>query len=452
MMRILIVDDDQILLKNLKLLLETQNYHVDVVSNPVVVPDLIRKHNYNCILLDVKMPGMGGMQLFEYIRKEFSHLPVIMISGESTIGIAVEALKKGAYDFIEKPIDPERLLVSVQNAIEKQVLLEEKENIFRELEEEYRMVGVSNAMKKVFYEIEKAAEVDAKVLITGESGVGKELVAWAIHHRSRRKAKPYIKINCASVPSELLESEFFGYRKGAFTGATKDYKGKFLAANGGTLFLDEIGDMDLRLQAKLLRVLETNEIEVVGEVFPQKIDVRVIAATNKDLNTLIREGKFRQDLYHRLNLLHIYIPPLRDRQEDILPLVYYFLEKFNQDYNKQVMHIHPLGEKLLLNHPWPGNVRELRNVVERIVVFAEDNEITPDMVLKHLSGEWNEYHPVFDMGQFKNIVDLQTAHQIFEKNYLSYVMQKVGGKKTEAARLLKIDRTNLYKKLKRHNL
>ncbi len=452
MCRVLIIDDDQVLLKNLKLLLETQQYQVDVISNPVMAPELLQRHSYNCILLDVKMPGMDGLKLFQKIKNEFGHIPVIMISGESTIGIAVEALKKGAYDFIEKPIDPERLLVAVQNAIEKQNLLEERENIFRELEREYRMIGVSNAMKKVYYEIEKAAAVDAKVLITGESGVGKELVAWAIHHKSRRKSKPYVKVNCAAVPSELLESEFFGHRKGAFTGAVSDQKGKFMAANGGTLFLDEIGDMDMRLQAKLLRVLETNEIEIVGEVFPRKIDVRIIAATNKDLSQLVERGSFREDLYHRLNLLHIYIPPLRERTEDILPLIYYFLEKFNQEYNKQVIQIHPLAEKLFLEHPWPGNVRELRNVVERIVVFAEGKEITPDMALKYLTGDISGHHPVFNMDEFNDIIDLHLAHQIFEKNYLKYVLQKLGGKKTEAARRLNIDRTNLYKKLKKHNL
>jgi len=244
-------------------------------------------------------------------------------------------------------------------------------------------------------------------------------VAWAIHHKSRRKSKPYIKVNCAAVPSELLESEFFGHRKGAFTGAVSDQKGKFMAANGG---------------------------------FPRKIDVRIIAATNKDLSQLVESGSFREDLYHRLNLLHIYIPPLRERTEDILPLIYYFLEKFNQEYNKQVIKIHPLAEKVFLDHPWPGNVRELRNVVERIVVFAEEKEITPDIALKYLTGDISGHHPVFNMDEFNDIIDLHLAHQIFEKNYLKYVLQKLGGKKTEAARRLNIDRTNLYKKLKKHNL
>ncbi len=450
---ILIVDDDLIVLKNLQRLLATRSYEVDTVANPTLVMDLLAQKRYDCILLDVRMPGgLDGLQLFELIKQEYGAIPVIMISGQSTIGIAVEALKRGAYDFIEKPVDPERLLVSVQNAIEKQILLEEKENLFRELEETYRMIGRSPAMKKVFYEIDKAAEVDAKVLITGESGVGKELVAWAIHHRSKRKAGPYIKINCAAVPPNLLESEFFGYKKGAFTGADKDHKGKFVAAHGGTLFMDEIGDMDLQLQAKLLRVLETNEIEILGEPFPKRVDVRIIAATNQDLKQLIKAGRFREELYHRLNLLRIHIPPLRERPEDILPLVYYFLEKYNQTYNKQVRKIHPMAEKMLLSHPWPGSVRELKNVVERIVVFAEGDEVTAELVMKYVNSEPLVNHPLFDTEPFFDIIDLKVAHQIFEKNYLRYVLEKVQGNKSEAARRLNIDRTNLYKKLKRHNL
>ncbi len=451
--KVLIVDDDLIILKNLQRLLATRNYEVDTIANPTLVMELLDQKRYDCILLDVRMPGgIDGLQLFELIKNKFGPLPVIMISGQSTIGVAVEALKKGAYDFIEKPVDPERLLVAVQNAIEKQVLLAEKENLFRELEESYRLIGRSTAMKKIFYEIDKAAEVDAKVLITGESGVGKELVAWAIHHRSKRRAGPYVKINCAAVPPNLLEAEFFGYKKGAFTGADKDHPGKFLAAHGGTLFMDEIGDMDLQLQAKLLRVLETNEIEMIGETFPKRVDIRVIAATNQDLRQLIKDGRFREELYHRLNLLRIHIPPLRERPEDILPLVYYFLDKFNQSHNKQVRKVHPMAEKMLLNYPWPGNVRELKNVVERMVVFAEGNEITADMVMKYVNSEPVVEHPLFNTEPFFDIIDLKVAHQIFEKNYLRYVLKKVKGNKSEAARRLNIDRTNLYKKLKRHHL
>ncbi len=451
--KVLIVDDDLIILKNLQRLLATRNYEVDTIANPTLVMELLDQKRYDCILLDVRMPGgIDGLQLFELIKNKFGPLPVIMISGQSTIGVAVEALKKGAYDFIEKPVDPERLLVAVQNAIEKQVLLAEKENLFRELEESYRLIGRSAAMKKIFYEIDKAAEVDAKVLITGESGVGKELVAWAIHHRSKRRAGPYVKVNCAAVPPNLLEAEFFGYKKGAFTGADKDHPGKFLAAHGGTLFMDEIGDMDLQLQAKLLRVLETNEIEMIGETFPKRVDIRVIAATNQDLRQLIKDGRFREELYHRLNLLRIHIPPLRERPEDILPLVYYFLDKFNQSHNKQVRKVHPMAEKMLLNYPWPGNVRELKNVVERMVVFAEGNEITADMVMKYVNSEPVVEHPLFNTEPFFDIIDLKVAHQIFEKNYLRYVLKKVKGNKSEAARRLNIDRTNLYKKLKRHHL
>ncbi len=448
--RILVIDDDEILLRNLKRLLETQQYIVDTVSNPQLVLPLLSKKAYSCLLLDVRMPAVSGMELLKRLKRDYGKIPVIMISGRSTIGTAVEALKMGAYDFIEKPINPDRLLVSIQNAIEKRVLMEEKEVIFRELQENYRMVGTSKALKKVILDIEKAAEVDAKVLITGESGVGKELVAWAVHHRSQRKAKPYVKVNCAAIPAELLEAELFGHRKGAFTGAVEDRKGKFIAAHGGTLFLDEIGDMDLRLQGKLLRVLEENEVEILGESLPRKVDVRIIAATNKDLERMVEEQKFRLDLYHRLDVLRIHIPPLRERKEDVLPLVYFFLEKFSQTYNRKVMRLHPLSEDVLLNYDWPGNVRELRNVIERLVVFSEGEVVPPEMVWAQLRSA-TEVHPLYTLKGF-DLVNIQTARQIFEKNYLKLVLDKVGWKKGEAARILGIDRSNLYKKLRKHGL
>ena len=455
--RILIIDDDKILLQNLKRMLETQNYLVETINVSKSVIEKLNTTTFECILLDVKMPGINGLDLLGHFNTKQIHTPVIMISGQSNIDTAVQAIKLGAFDFVEKPIDPDRLLVSIKNAIEKQHLLKEKlslfeenTNIVNELEEKYRIVGKSRAIQKIFSMIEKASEVDAKVLITGDNGTGKELVAWAIHHNSMRKTKPYIKVNCASIPSELLESELFGHRKGSFTGAVSDQKGKFEIADGGTLFLDEIGELDIRMQAKLLRVLEENEIEVIGKAVPQKIDVRVIAATNKNLEQLISQGKFREDLYHRLDLIRIHLPPLQKRKDDILPLANYFLSRLNFEYNKRISKIHGQAEQLLLNHPWPGNVRELKNVIEKVVIFSDKNEIHPEDVLQAFGADIND-NPLFNINN-NQVLDIQTANQLFEKQYLAYVLKKMKNKRGAAAKALGIDRSNLYKKLKKHGL
>ncbi len=448
--RILIVDDDYVFLKSLKRFFYVYGYSVTTLANPNTVIDVLSQNGYHCVILDVHFPGVNGLEVFKWIKARYPALPVILISGHSSIDTAVEALKIGAYDFLEKPFDPNRLLISVNNAVEKHMLWEEKENILNELKDNYQLVGQSSAIKRIIQEIKMAAQVDAKVLITGESGVGKELVAWAIHHQSSRQGKPYIKINCAAIPSELLEAELFGYRKGAFTGAVTDSKGKLVAAKGGTIFFDEIGDMELRLQAKLLRVLEEKEVEAIGDTKSTKIDVRIIAATNKNLEKLVKEKKFRLDLFHRLNVINIYIPPLRERREDIIPLAYHFINKFNEAYNKRIVRITPLGEEILINHSWPGNVRELRNLLERIVIFNDKEEITADDIL-HEMDNVPYYHKAF-VDRSQGIVDIHTAHQIFEKKYLILVLDSVNGNIKRAADLLGIDRSNLYKKLKKHGL
>ncbi|MCB0284719.1 MAG: sigma-54-dependent Fis family transcriptional regulator, partial [Calditrichaeota bacterium] len=351
---ILVIDDDKILLQNIKRLLDTQHYQTETINVSSLALERIEEKSFSCILLDVRMPGLNGLDLLNYFNKKCIQTPVIMVSGQSNIETAVQAIKLGAFDFIEKPIDPDRLLVSIKNATEKNSLVQDNRslseaniNFNKELEEKYRMVGKSRAMQDVFEMIKKTAEVDAKVLITGESGTGKELVAWAIHHNGARKTKPYIKVNCASIPNELLESELFGHKKGSFTGAVSDQKGKFQAAEGGTLFLDEIGEMDFKMQAKLLRVLQGSEIEVIGETTPRKIDVRIIAATNQNLEQLIKEGRFREDLFHRLNLIRIHLLPLNKRKDDILPLANFFLNKLSSDYNKRIEHLTAPAEQLL---------------------------------------------------------------------------------------------------------
>ncbi|MFZ0392120.1 MAG: sigma-54 dependent transcriptional regulator, partial [Calditrichia bacterium] len=446
--RLLVIDDDESLLKSIHKILTLYQYKVETLSNPAAVEDRLLMSDYNCILMDVKMPGINGLELLDRILKSFPTVPVIMISGQSNIETAVEALKKGAYDFIEKPIDADRMLLSIRNALQKQDLQLSKDNIYQELIENHEIVSQSPAMRQVFNQIHKLAATHVKVLITGESGTGKELVAWALHHYSNRNGNPYIKLNCAAVPSELLESELFGHRKGSFTGATENREGKFAAANNGTLFLDEIGDMDFALQAKLLRVLEEGEIEVIGENTPRKVDVRIIAATNKNIKKMVQEGLFRQDLYHRLRVAQIDLPPLRKRREDILPLAYHFLKKFCNEYNKQVVSFSRRAEATLLNQHWAGNVRELRNIVEKAVIFSEESEIKVDEILRGLESKKSTYNDN-ENGDEDELLTLKQAESNFEKNYIVDMLNLNEWKIAKTAEALGIDRTNLFKKMKK---
>ncbi|MCK6622213.1 MAG: sigma-54-dependent Fis family transcriptional regulator [Calditrichaceae bacterium] len=449
--RILVIDDDENLLKSIKKILKLENYAVDTLVNALQADQQLEIQEYHCLILDVKMPAINGMEVLKKVLQKYPHLPVIMISGQSDIETAVQAIKDGAYDFIEKPINPERLFITVKNAIQKFNLQEMSDSIFNELQDQFRMISQSPAMKKVCQQIAEVAGTPAKVLILGESGTGKELAAWAIHYNSLRKGKPYIKVNCAAIPAELLESELFGHRKGSFTGAISDRKGKFLEADGGTLFLDEIGDMSIPLQAKVLRAFEEDEVEVIGENIPRKVDVRIVAATNQNLQQLIAEGKFREDLYYRLNVIKIIIPPLRERREDILPLTYHFLREFRNSYNKKTLCLKSAAESLLVNFDWPGNVRQLRNVIEKMVIFSHDKEISYKAALDAL--EVGQSWDRAGNGEKDSCPQtLKDALQHFERNYILTVLQKHQGKLTDTARSLGIDRSNLFKKMRTHGL
>lgn len=439
--KILAIDDDRVFLNSLQKMLAFKEYNVDVLSNSNKVVDQIVAKDYDLVLMDVKMPGKSGIELFSAINSHKPTLPVIMISGQSNIQIAVDLIKKGAFDFIEKPLEYEKLFISINNALTRKSLIQEKTVLFEELEENFRMVGVSPQLTKIVNTIKTIAETKAKVLITGESGTGKELIAWAVHHNSKRSGKPYIKLNCASIPEELLESELFGHKKGSFTGAYNNYKGKFIAADGGTLFLDEIGDMSINLQSKLLRVLEDEEVQAVGESASVKIDVRIVAATNKNLEVEILNGKFREDLYHRLNVVKIEVPPLRERKEDILPISYLFLKKYTDIYNKKISSFSPKTEAYLNNNPWRGNVRELRNFIEKCVLFAKRNEIGFDVVSEIISTK-------FDAKEEVNNENLRIAKNKFEREHIISVLNKHNWKVLETATALGIDRAHLFKKMK----
>lgn len=439
--KILAIDDDKNFLASMKKMLELREYSVDTISNSNTVIEAIKKADYDVILMDVKMPGFSGIELFSAINEISPETPVIMISGQSNIQIAVDLIKKGAFDFIEKPLEIEKLYISLNNALSRRTLVQEKNILFEELEENFKMVGVSPQLNKIIETIQTIAETKAKALIIGESGTGKELVAWAIHHNSKRSGKPYIKLNCASIPADLLESELFGHKKGSFTGAYSDYKGKFLAADGGTLFLDEIGDMSLHLQSKLLRVLEEEEVQPIGDNKSIPIDVRIIAATNKDLEEEIKKGNFREDLYHRLNVVKIKVPPLRERKEDILPISYLFLRKFTESYNKRITSFDTNTESFLKNNPWQGNVRELRNFIERLVLFTKSEEVKFNTVLK-ISKEKDRQEKKQSIENFKE------AKDNFEKEHIIAVLNKHEWKIIETAEALDINRTHLFKKMK----
>ena len=440
---ILLVEDDEIFAESLKSTLEDEGYIVTVVKNGKNAIELIEKKDFSLILSDINLPGKSGFEVLKAAKKVNKFSKVFLITGFGTIEKAVEAMKMGAEDFITKPFEVEELLLKIERIIEykqKEELLEKFNKIHNEKSSFYGIVGKSKKMKEVFQIIEAASKSDANVLITGESGTGKELVANAIQALSDRKNKPFIKINCAAIPEHLLESELFGYEKGAFTGAIKSYKGKFLAANGGTIFLDEIGELSYNLQSKLLRVIEDKNITPLGSNKTYPVDVRIISATHQNLYKLIEENKFRSDLFYRLNVISIHIPPLRERKEDIPLLIEHFIRKFSEKYNKEIK----ISENFvmeLLKKDYPGNVRELENIIHSHIVLNKDE-------IKDNNNSGKELlFGVFDITKPYNEVMSD-----FEKIYLSEVLKKCNYKKTLAAQVLQISRKNLWEKLKKYNL
>lgn len=375
MAKILVIDDERAIRNTLKEILEFEGYTVETAENGRVGLDLALATKYDLIYTDIKMPEMDGMELLQAYRKTVQEqgaeeAPVVMISGHGTVETAVEALKSGAYDFIVKPLDLNRLLVTTQRALEHKSLVQETKVLRKKIGARNKMVGESAAIEKVREIVEKVAGTEARVMITGANGTGKEVVAHMIHENSSRSKKPMVEVNCAAIPSELIESELFGHTKGSFTSAIKDRAGKFEQADGGTLFLDEIGDMSLSAQAKVLRALQENEITRVGSDKPIKVNVRVLAATNKDLKKEIAEGHFREDLFHRLNVIPIHVPSLDDRKEDIPLLVNHFAELICKEQGWRVKEFNSSAVAALQEKTWPGNIRELRNVVERLIILG----------------------------------------------------------------------------------
>ncbi len=441
--KILIVDDEKGILDTLADILEDEGYDVFLTDDAETALEILEKEEIDLIFLDVWLPKMSGIEAIKKIKEKDSDIPIIMISGHGNVEIAVEAIKLGAYDFLEKPLSMERVILTTERALQFKNLERENIKLRSSVDKKYELVGTSSAMKKIKSQIELIAKGDSRVLIIGESGTGKELVARAIHSLSNRSRAPFVEVNCAAIPQELIESELFGHEKGAFTGAIERKIGKFELANGGTLFLDEIGDMSLLTQAKLLRVIETQKFQRVGGTRDITVNVRIISATNKDLLEEIKKGNFREDLYYRLNVVPIYIPPLRERKEDIPELIRYFIDEFSKEKGWKVKTIDHQAIKILQNYDWPGNIRELRNAVERLMIMTVNEVITlSDIESTGIIGQSTKEESYF---KYKT---LKEAKDAFERDFLIRKLKENNWNMTKTAEIIGIERSNLYKKIK----
>jgi len=451
---ILVIDDEENMRHMLKTLLEKSGYIVETASDGSEALKMVDQTLYDFILCDLKMPNIDGMEFFESARDKLWATTVIMMSAYGTIDTAIESMKQGAYDFISKPFKSDEVLLTLKKAEERESLKREnrwlKERI-KKIQENYKfgkLVAKSKAMQSVFKLSEKVAQYNTTVLILGESGTGKELIARGIHSRSERSGMPFVPVNCGGIPDSLLESEFFGYKKGAFTGADTNKKGLFEEADEGTIFLDEIGELPQPLQVKLLRVLQESEIRPVGESKTKKIDVRVIAATAKNLEDEVSQGNFREDLYYRLNVLKIELPPLRERTEDIPLLNQYFINLFNEKFNKDIREISPSAVSLLLNRQWPGNVRELENAIERAIVLAEEPVLMPENFLPEIEKKMGKE----DLNDIFDGYSLKIAKEKFETMMITKALVKTEGNRSQASRLLEISHPSLLSKIKAYSI
>jgi DNA-binding NtrC family response regulator len=450
--RILVVDDEVNMLKLLQRVLGKEGYEVRTSSNSPEAIRLLREEDYDLVICDLVMPVIGGLDLMMEVRASQPDLPFIVITAHGSIGSAVEAMRTGAFDYLTKPFRKEELLLVVRKASKYCELRREVRRLREELNarEGFREIIIkSEAMRSVFKLINQIADSQATVLIRGESGTGKEVIARAIHEISNRRAAPFVAVDCSVLPEQLLQSELFGHLKGAFTGAVSEKKGLFLAAEGGTLFLDEIGNISPTVQLNLLRVLQEKEIKPVGAVKNVKVNVRVVAATNSDLEAAMRAGAFRKDLYYRLAVVTVNLPPLQERREDIAPLAYHFMQKYAQTYNKPISDISPDALRRILENPWPGNVRELENVMERAVLLSSGRVIDPS-ALSLVTASAGEV--TGSPGKETPVLPLKTARRQLvreeERAAILKAFREARGNRTNAAKLLGISRSSLYNKLK----
>jgi DNA-binding NtrC family response regulator len=452
--RVLIVDDDPVILEVIGDILKTQGYQVVVAPNGGAGIRELERSYFDLVLTDLVMPDVDGMEVLDYVVTKTPKTSCIILTGHGTIKSSVEAIKKGAFDYITKPITADELLVVIEKALKFRNLEEENLRLKRELKESYgydNLIGTSNAIRKIYDLIEKVADTDGTVLISGASGTGKELIARAIHYNSSRSDRPLVVINCGAIPEELLESELFGHEKGAFTGAYKSRIGRFEMANGGTIFLDEIGEMSPALQVKLLRVLQEKKFERVGGTKTIHVDVRIIAATNKNLTAVINKGKFREDLYYRLNVIPIKVAPLKQRKSDIPLLIDYFLKNFQKGEEKRITGFSPEAMDAMLRYDWPGNVRELENVIKRLTILCDGEVAKVEDLPEHIPQKRGSIHPSEEVF-LENGVTLHQAVEDYEKRLILDALERSNWVKTRAAKLLNINRTTLVEKIKKQNL
>ncbi|MCZ6635204.1 MAG: sigma-54 dependent transcriptional regulator [bacterium] len=452
--KVMIIDDERNIRRTLDMILTGEGYEVFSTASGKEGLQTLAERGVHLVLLDIVMPEINGLELLQKIRDAHPDLAVIMISGQATVQDAVRATRLGAYDFLEKPLSREKVLLAVSHALENAELAEENRSLREKIEGRHEMIGESPTIQKILEQIDKVAPTNGRVLILGDSGTGKELIARDIHRKSRRHPNSFIKVNCAAIPEELIESELFGSDRGAFTGATKTRDGKFLQADGGTLFLDEIGDMSLSVQAKVLRALEQGEFERVGGNETIKVDVRVIAATNKDLRTEVEQGRFREDLYFRLNVVPIVAPPLRDRRDDIPLLTDHFFTCYAEEEGLRPKVLSPDAGEVLFHYDWPGNIRELKNLVERLSIMVSNDTIQVDdlppmegIQIPRSDGETNKAARQLPPGK-----TLREIRETVEKTYIAEALERSSWNVTRAARSLGIERTNLHKKIKFYNL
>lgn len=448
---ILITDDEKSIRNALREILEFENYAVLEAEEGREALEIIQSINVDLVLLDIKMKGMDGLEVLEKIKKEKSELPVIMISGHGTIKIAVEATKKGAFDFLEKPPDLNRLLISIRNGLSSSKLIRENQRIRKQLIGDTEIVGSSSAMDRIRTLIDKVARSNSRILITGENGTGKELVARSIHEKSDRAVEEFVSVNCAAIPGELLESELFGHEKGAFTGAQARRTGKFELADRGTLFLDEIGDMSVEAQAKVLRVLQENELVRVGGTERVPVDVRILAATNKDLEEEIRQGNFREDLFHRLNVIPVHLPPLRERRGDIRELAVWFLEKLSQ---KEILfsgkQFSQDALEALIKLHWPGNIRELSNAVERLALLSTGEIISREDVEMFIHQKQS-----ISTRLDRLIDESDSFHEFKEESEKLFLLKKLTQNNwnvSATAEAIGIQRSHIYNKMNKYDI
>ncbi len=438
---VLIVDDERGIRETLRGVLEDEGFEVESVESGEDCLKSVESDTFACILLDIWLPGIDGLETLKKLRENGNDSSVVMISGHGNIETAVNATKLGAFDFIEKPLSLEKTILTVRNAIKQRELERVNANLAEQLNQEYAMVGESIAMRALRKQIAIVAPTDGRVLISGESGTGKELVARALHAQSKRAGALFVEINSAAIPEDLVESELFGHAKGAFSGAMNAKKGKFEIADGATLFLDEIGDMSPRVQAKILRVLEEQRFEPVGSNTPVKVDVRVLSATNKPLESLIENGNFRADLFYRLNVIPFQIPPLRERLEDIPLLVEHFNQKFSLEYGKRLKNFTKEAIEALQNYSWLGNVRELRNTIERVVIMTQKQKINADDLPQ--TNQTDE--PPASSFRFPSFKEATDAYQ---REFILHKLTEAEGNVSKAAELMGVDRSHLYRRMR----